>query len=96
MRDLTNPGDGDDLMRGAQIGVGIARRMSAPSLDAAWFEAVAALPEGVGLELAKLAYGDWAEAIAGDIIEQAESPIAALRALTASLKAEAAASRRKA
>jgi hypothetical protein len=63
----------------------LADRPEPGELDAAWAEAVeAAGTEGV--ELATLVLDGWAEAISGDITEQAESPAAALRALAEVLR----------
>lgn len=55
------------------------------ALGAAWRAADAALPEGCSLALHKLALGDWAEAEAGDLSFSAETPQAALEALTLAL-----------
>jgi hypothetical protein len=62
-------------------------------LTEAWAEANAALPEGVGLSLHKLALDDWAEAVAEgsgehgiQFVEQGSTPADALRALVARLR----------
>lgn len=61
-------------------------RQSLDGLAEAWEEAEAALPDGVGLALHALALSGWAEAVAGDISEQAPTPAAALRSLAAKLR----------